>query len=741
MKQSVAKKNYARVTKQARMMLAARIKTARQQGVPIAIFWRDKKWPVIPLCKGGSAQGDKQALFLRPGEGRGKPKPSAYLLPWVEQLAKVITALWLCEEAKTFNRLRDIILGIRWLNEGILGTPAKDVHDLLPIHFERAAGKIAESISNKNEAFETARELTLIADKIDDLGLSDAKIRFDNPLKQPPPVRRDRTIESFARDALYHCINNPQDDGELVLMEVLRLHFAWGGRIGETLRLASSLHYKDRSHAVVRLSREVSKSGENYGVRYFPEKGFHDGVSIKPLDTAAGSIVEQAVVELERLCAPARERAMLLASMPGRFPLPKHGNDGYHDPDDLVTLEDIGCWMKWEFKVRNTLIAGSDYDPEAQQFCSADQRKILTRWGINPVIQPTGANSFEDPSWSLGRGLHAFKYRVRDFEEYFLKHLNLDVILADSRKPIAKLHEFLIVVFDDQRASWAPARTYMPFLPKRLKYDDIRNQLGNPKLSVFSRRNLTMPDGSPIKLESHQGRHDRNKDLDEAGLTQLQQALAMGRTPSQNVNYQQGSDIQIIQASNIQRLKKEAQAERVKTVKEAVRRSLITGSVTRAYHKLRQISPVKAEEFLDEQVGQVLVTRYGACTNEWTGQSCPKHNKCFKNCKHLHLTGSETEREELQKELAIQELHRAKVQQLAYDGAYKAETALEALDAEIAGIKKAMQAWQEAADQRNKLLEKAGKLGEVKVSVQAYKSGESHYRELKRPRSDEGRAS
>lgn len=525
-------------------------------------------------------------------------------------------------------------------------------------------------------------------------------------------------------------------------MEVLRLHFAWGGRIGETLRLASSLHYKDRSHAVIKLPRETSKAGENYGVRYFPEKGFHEGVSIKPIDTAAGSIVEQAVLELERLCSPARERAMLLASMPGRYPLPMCGINKYHDQDDLVTLEDIGRWMKWTFSPANSLVEGSGFDPKKQQLNTCEQRRTLSGWGINSVIQPTGKNSLEDSSWSLGRGLHAFKYRVSDLEKFFLRHLDLNVILADSRKPIAKLHESLVVIFDDQRVTWAPARTYIPFLPKLLKYNDIRNQLGNSKLSIFNRRNLSMPDGSPIRIESHQARHDRNKNLDEAGLSQLQQALAMGRTLSQNISYQQGSDIQIIQASNIQRLKIETQSERVQTVKAAVRQNLITGSITRAYHKIRQICPVKAEDFLDEQVGQVLVTRFGACTNEWTGQSCPKHNKCFKNCKHLHLTGSETERDELKKELTIQDLHRAKVQQLAYEGAYKAETAIEALDAEIAGIKKAMQAWQDAADQRNRLMQPSGgKLGDTKISVQAFENGESHYSELKRPKSDEWRAS
>ncbi len=435
MKPSVAQENYARVTRQARIMLAARIKAARQQRIPIAIFWREKKWPIVPLCKGGSAQGDNKTTFLRPGEGRGNPKPSAYLLPWVEQFAKVITALWLCEEGKSFHRIRDIILGIRWLNEGILGTPAQGVHDLLPIHFERAAKTIAEAVRDKTVAYETARELALIADKIDDLGLSNSRIRFTNSLNEPLPRRRDRTTNDLERDALYHCINSPLDDGERVLMEALRLHFAWGGRIEETLRLASSLHYKDCSHAVIKLPREAGKSGENYGVRYFPEKGFHEGVSIKPIDTAAGSIVEQAVMELERLCAPARERAMLLASMPGRFPLPKHGTDGYHDLDDLVTLEDIGRWMKWTFSPANSLIEGSAFDPEKQQLSTSEQRRTLSSWGINPVIQPTGKNNLDDPSWNLGRGLHAFKYRVRDFEKYFLKHLDLALSWRTPESP------------------------------------------------------------------------------------------------------------------------------------------------------------------------------------------------------------------------------------------------------------------------------------------------------------------
>lgn len=730
MNTSSAQITYSQITHEARAMLASRIREFRRKKVSVKFRWKEKKWPISVFCKNSASGKISHAIFLRPTQGRGDPKSSSFLIPWIEQLAKVIAALWLCETAKTAERLRDIMLAIRWLNEGVLGTEASNVNDLLPIHFERAVEAIKSQIKNKNIAFDTAEELKLIANKIDDLGLSDAKLRFFHRLENPPRKIVDRTVKPLVQDALYHCINNPMDENEQRLMEILRLHFAWGGRIGETLRLPSSLHYQDNSNAVVKLSSDAPKNKQRYGIRYFPEKLFDNGTSIKPMDVIAGSIIEKSVVKLEEMCKFARERAQLLASTPGRFPLPKRGTDEFHKVDDLVTLEDIGYWMNWNFVPFSRPTQKPTCDPQALQLNTRKRRRTISRWGIQPVEKPKGDNKFEDSSWALGRGLHAFKYRVGDFENYFLKTLELNVITSESGRTIAKLHELLIVVFDNQLTSFSPVKNPIPLMPRKLTYATLQRQLSSKTHSIFSRRGIDMPDGSPVRVRSHGGRHDRNKDLDEAGLSQVQQALAMGRTASQNIYYQGGSDIHLIQQSNIARLRKESQQERARIVKSAIKDKTIAGAVTSAYHALREINFVKAEEFLDEQVGQVLVTRYGACTNEWTGQACPKHNKCFKNCKHLHLTGSESERDELKKELAIQYLHRAKVQELANEGTYKADTALEAIDTGISGIEKALRAWEEAASQRRNILTKSEKLTDITVSIQVYKNGASHFKEL-----------
>jgi hypothetical protein len=204
----------------------------------------------------------------------------------------------------------------------------------------------------------------------------------------------------------------------------------------------------------------------------------------------------------------------------------------------------------------------------------------------------------------------------------------------------------------------------------------------------------------------------------------------MGRTITQNEAYQGGSDISIIQASNLTRLQKLDAEKRTETVKAAVRENLITGSISNAYHSLREMSVVKAEEFLDDQVGQVLVTRYGACTNEWSGQSCPKHNKCFKRCSHLHLTGSESERVELEKELSIQRLHRAKVKELADEGEFRADTALRNLDEEIASIEEVLSKWLQVAHRRAEMESGIGSLKTVPIRVQAFDNGKSHYKQL-----------
>lgn len=727
MKMTSVEQKYIQMKNESRILLANRIKEMRKNGIHLKFLWRNKVWPTKKIFTENNRY--KNFNFNKIGCGHKKKlETDEHLLPWLEDFAKVFAARSLCGDPYIAT-VKDSLYAIKWLNEGVLGTPANGIQDLIPLHFERAMDLIISKYPNRTQAYNLIHNLKNVADKIDDLNLSNSKLRFQPKFERPLQEIKDRTIDPFIRDVLYHCINNPIDENERILMETLRIHFAWGGRIGETLRLVSSSYFKDGSNASIKLPRSENSEKMNYGIRYFPEKKYDNGVSTKALDMKAGQIVSEAIERLEKLCSPARERAKLLTEMPGRFPLPKYGTDQYHAPNELVTLEDIGRWMQWTFKPSTKLLSKSTYPPEMQQLNTSDQRRLLAKWKIYPVISPSGSNNLDDPTWSAGRGLHAFKYLVADLEKYFLQQFQPNILVNDSNKTIAKLHDLLIVIFDAQRQSFSGLQSPIPLLPRRLTYQDIFQQLSDKKYSIFSRRSLTMPDGSPIFVESHSGRHDRNKYLDEAGLTQIQQALSMGRAPSQNKNYQQASDIYIIQKSNISRLKKEAQNERIQIVKDAVRKELITGTITNAYHKIREINIIKAEEFLEDQVGQILVTRYGACTNEWVGQACPKHNKCFKNCKHLHITGRESEYAELQSELKIQLMHRAKVQELANQGEYKADTALEAIDLGIDGINKAIEAWHSVVKKRQKLITTANELHVIDAGIPVFENGVSNYQE------------
>jgi hypothetical protein len=736
MNPTTAEKNFKKFDKQVRAMFEGRVHDLKKKGLLPKFSWEQKVWDLQYFCSGSN---DK-AYFIGPRTGsgwRGKEIPPDLIMPpWLENFSKLAILLSVCEEGGSTQKMRHYNKALRWLSVGISGASVNGVHQLLPYHFNNTIDIVKKRVKTADEQYNISAYLKKVSDTLDDYGLTDSKIGYINLLKQEKRIAIDKRPSEFETNALMHCINNPVDDNERVIMEICRLHFVHGGRILETLRTPASVHFKDKQTAVIKVERFNSPGKFNYGLRHYPAKNFAKGVTSKPLDPTAGEIAAHAVNELERLCAPARNRAKLLNDNPGRFPLPRHGTDKYHDQCDLVTLEDIGRWFNWEWKI-NYAATKVSAKAESSNFSTYTARKTLAAWGVHPVIRPpSGTKGDQHPSWKEGRGLHAFKYRVGDIENAFLKRINLNVIVDQNHRPILKLHETLCVMFENQFYSFTDSRKgqWIPLLPKAIDDEIIRTQLGisSNGQTMFQRRHLKNPDGTDIHISPHQPRHIRNAYLDEAGLSQIQQALSMGRSIDQNKAYQGGSDINIIQLSNLQRLKELNQEDRLHTVKQAIRSQLINGPITRAYHSIKEINAVTAEEFLEEQVGQVLVTRYGACTNEWTGQSCPKHNKCFKNCKHLHLTGIESERVELEHELKIQMLHRAKVLELASEGAYRADTALSALDSDIAGIKKAIDAWHEAFRRREKIETKQGKLSKIPISVQVFESGVSNYRELNR---------
>lgn len=703
-----------------KIQLETLIQKRKDLGLNVSIDWTAPVWDLKDIAH--DRNPDNGALNLRferityvKRNGRievmgGKSLDREPLMLWLEKFAKVACAYYLCEEKKSYAGIDAYLYSLRWLNEVVREYPVEGLHDLLPHHFTKVKAWLEKTSLRAQKKWVTCMRLASLVQLIDKFGLTDQRVKYVNPYKKPDEKKKDRTTPPFAMDMLYHCINNPIDDNERILMELLRLHVAAGDRAGETQTIPTDSFFNDKGGTLVELDRETEARGHNYGLRYLREKA-DGGVEIKPLDKGAYENVKIAVDALNRLCAPARARAKLLADMPGRFPLPKDlGGTEFYSPREFLTrecLEEvIGKTDVWTWLKKNNVKKYTPMEARAQGWAG----KI--------------------------KSSQIYLVLVADVEHACLSLMD-DLVVLRHRDGTPKvwMHDLLCVVFEDQ-LSFAGKYTVRALFPKLVKRDKLHAELGNANNSsnIFTRRGLTLPDGSPIKIRTHQPRHTRNRFLDEAGLSPIQQAHAMGRDPIQNEYYQGGSDITIVQKSHLDRLKKAEHTARTAIVKDAVRARLIEGAITEAYHRLRDLSVIKAEEFLEDQIGQVLVTRFGACTNEWSGQSCPKHNKCFKRCKSYHVTGVDSERIQLEKELSIQRKHRAKVKELAEEKVYRADTALHGLDTEIEAIEEALAQWARAAAKRKELEGKAGVLGHIPVSVQVYPDGESHYKEVKRPR-------
>lgn len=183
--------------------------------------------------------------------------------------------------------------------------------------------------------------------------------------------------------------------------------------------------------------------------------------------------------------------------------------------------------------------------------------------------------------------------------------------------------------------------------------EDINRALGaDPAYpSIFSRRSFVEPDGNPIRLTSHQPRHWRNTIYHLTGMSDVQQALALGRKRlDQNVYYQHTS-IEENTAAHHEFLAFNSHHERIDFLHTGIRDKRIQGALTDSYHALlSDKGTTTAEAFLTVHATALHVTPFGGCIHDFSQAPCPKHLQCWNGCSHLHLMGTPSERANLERQ-------------------------------------------------------------------------------------------
>lgn len=529
--------------------------------------------------------------------------------------------------------------------------------DLRGEHFYEAIQELKNS-GYKN-LYDAANVIAVIANLIDKYRLATAPIDFINPIKAPPPrLRHDPKKEreelstklpsKEAMEAFAYCTNNPINDREEILLRTIDLHIAIGSRINETLVIpldcwVSQPLFDANGKAVI---DEINgKQIQQFGIRYFPEKGFE--YHTHWLADTDVPLAKRAIDRLTVLTKRAREVARWQQDNPGRL--------WDVDPNTYVSRSFINRFVD----------TSESYHLDG----------MMRRFGIKAK-----ANTRGNPEYLAG-----------EVEAQFYERRPDPVVLRSKNgAPILGMHETLSIGFLGYFRFKERTNSVNYLLPCAVSYVDISTALGNTVMqSIFDRRNLTEADGSRIALRTHQSRHWRNTLYKLGGMTEIQQALAMGRKDvTQNTFYQHVA-LSTELASHRSFVEFMSYQEKVSYLRSGIEGGKIQGALTDTYNSLKQNDPVIAHEFLETHAAGVHVTLWGICTNDFSREPCQKHLQCFDNCGHLHRTDDAREQLNLEKLLKLNvEILNKMIQEV--DGDAGSDKWIDEQRRKIAGIEKAL---------------------------------------------------
>ncbi|MEB0141203.1 MULTISPECIES: hypothetical protein [unclassified Undibacterium] len=507
--------------------------------------------------------------------------------------------------------------------------------------------------------YDASNVMAVIANLVDKYKLAGVPIDFVNPIKAPSPrLRHDPKKEreelstklpsKEAMEAFAYCTNNPINDREEILLRTIDLHIAIGSRINETLVIPLDCWVSQPllgADGQVVTDETSGKAIYQFGIRYFPEKGFE--YHTHWLADTDVPLAKRAIDRLKVLTKRARDVAQWQHDNPGRL------------------------WNVESLKYVSRSFINRFVDTSESYHLDG----MMRRFGIKAK-----ANTRGNPEYLAG-----------EVEAQFYERRPDPVVLRSKNGvPILRMHETLSIGFSGYFRFKERTNSVNYLLPAAVAYADISAALGNTVVqSIFERSNLTEADGSRIALRTHQSRHWRNTLYKLGGMTEIQQALAMGRKDvTQNAFYQHVA-LSTELASHRSFVEFTSYQEKVNYLRSGIEDGKIQGALTDTYKSLKQNDPVTAQEFLETHAGGVHVTLWGICTNDFSREPCQKHIQCFDNCGHLHRTDDSREQVNLKNLLKLNvEILNKMIQEC--DGDAGSDKWIDEQRRKIAGIEKAL---------------------------------------------------
>jgi hypothetical protein len=609
--------------------------------LPISTPWSSSLWAVGSWLPQRGTQNTltfethRQAL-----EKTGYPSPAKGPLPFeFQDFCKALIVYLQRTRNLKFSMVAAYNIAIRRIYNPLFERGASDPTQLTRGDFDRVVEFLRQS-SYKN-LYDAISHLQVVADTIDSLQLTEIAIHFEHDAK--PEKRRhdyislhdpDRDVKHRksdeklpsreAMEAYALCSNNPHSDSEEILLRVIDLLIATGQRGNEVAVIPFDC-WVERPIKGATGEIVVDANGKRLiecGIKYFAEKHFQSrvhwfGESDIPL-------ARRAVKRLKVLTQEQREIARWQEANPGRL--------WDYSPHEILTENQVLRWLGF-----------SDGSSSGRNL-----HLYLSRNGIDPIDDETKLKSTE---------ARKRRYLAGEIEKLLIPKLRGHEALTENiggiPRTVLKTSETLAIAFDGQFRLGGREGNVFRAIPRRVTLVDINRALGaDPRFSsIFSRRSLFEADGTPIKLTSHQPRHWRNTIYHLTGMSNVQQALALGRKRlDQNVYYQHTS-IEEYTATHQEFLAFNSHQERIDFLHTGIRDKRIQGALTDSYHALlSDKGTTTADAFLTVHATALHVTPFGGCIHDFSQAPCPKHLQCWNGCSHLHLMGTPSERANLMKQ-------------------------------------------------------------------------------------------
>lgn len=347
--------------------------------------------------------------------------------------------------------------------------------------FNRAARLIVERLAGKT-AYRIGTQLEVLAEFMSEHRLTTVPLSWRSFIKRPVDTvqvghefdkRRAEKMPSLAvLEALpkaFHAATQPKD---ILYSSIAAILCSAPDRINEVLLLAENCEVHDKTSA----------GKEAYGLRWWPAKGAEP--MVKWIIPSMAPVVAESIARIRRLTEDARQIAKWYESNPNKLYLPSAFE--HFRAQELLTMDEL----------RQMLFLDADNRNTARLWCSGN--------GV-PMIK-------------IGNVLHV---RFSDVEKSVVTQLPAGFPMLSTENRL-KYSEALVLV---RRNELHPKKATYRCNIDAVTINQVNTGLGARSEhgfdSIFDRLGFTEPDGSPIRVTTHQFRHYLNTLAQAGGMSQL----------------------------------------------------------------------------------------------------------------------------------------------------------------------------------------------------------------------------